>query len=233
MSDSSKQKHRNMLVGHFLFSGLASDEIDKILTNSLVRPVKKNSTLFVKGDEGDRLFAILKGRVKISVVSEEGREIVLAVMREGDFFGEIAFLDGCHRTADATVIEEAEIMSISRADFFPLVESHPEIYLKIIQILCDRLRITNETIEDSIFLTIPARVAKTLLKLGASYGQEQNGRIHFNIRISQQELANIIGTSREVVNRHIRQLQNDKVISVEERHIIINDIAALETLGHI
>lgn len=220
--------HRQILEDHYLFSTLPEAEIDKILSFSLIRQYPRHSTIFVRADDGDRLFAILKGRVKISVFSDEGREVVLAVMRAGDFFGEIAALDGSARTADASAIEDCEILSIARKDLFPVLERNPEIYMKIIRVLCERLRQTNETIEDSIFLTIPARVAKTIMKLAASYGETHGDSIRLNVKISQQELANIIGTSREVVNRHLRQLQQQEVIRVEKGHIIIDQKDYLE-----
>lgn len=231
MSSQAKEEHREILENHFLFSSLDHGELSKLLATCFIGSYVKNRTIFVRGEEGDRLYAILKGRVKISIFSEEGREIVLAVMREGDFFGEIAFLDGSYRTADATVVEDSEILSISRGDFFPLLDSHPDIYMKIIRVLCERLRQTNETIEDSIFLTISARCAKTLMKLAASYGQPFGEALRISIKISQQELANIIGTSREVVNRHLRQLQNDDVIHVEKGHIVIDKPDYLEEIG--
>jgi len=211
-----------LLEDHFLFSSIPAEAIDRILAVSVVKHFPKNSVIFSRGEDGDRLFAMLKGRVKISIFSEEGREIVLAVMRERDFFGEIAFLDGSVRTADATVVEETEVLSIGRGDFFPIIEKFPDIYMKIITVLCERLRQTNEAIEDSIFLTVPARVAKTLIKLAGSYGEERDdGSVRFSIKISQQELANIIGTSREVVNRHLRNLQGNDVIAVEQGHLVI------------
>lgn len=232
MPSQTKLDHRKLLEDHFLFSSLPKDALDKVHATSLIRQYPKNSTIFVRGEEGDRLFAIVKGRVKISIFSEEGREIVLATMRAGDFFGEIAFLDASTRTADATVVEDCEVFSIGRGDFFPILENHPDIYMKIITVLCERLRQTNEAIEDSIFLTVPARVAKTLLRLAESYGEERNGNIHFTIKISQQELANIIGTSREVVNRHLRHLQQEEVIKVEQGYLVICDREYLSEFTH-
>lgn len=233
MPERYRNDHRALLEDHLLFSSLPSEGIDKILSNSLIRHYPKNSTIFVRGEDGDRLFAILQGRVKISIFSEEGREIVLAVMRTGDFFGEIAFLDGHARTADATAVEDCEILSIGRGDFYPILEGHPDIYRKIIMVLCERLRQTNEAIEDSIFLTVPARVAKTLIKLSSSYGEKRDdGKIYFNIKISQQELANIIGTSREVVNRHLRHLQSEGVIRMEQGYLVIEEPDYLTEFTH-
>ena len=220
--------HRQILEDHYLFSTLPSSEIDKIMSISLIRQYPKNSTIFVRLDEGDRLFAILRGRVKISVFSDEGREVVLALLSAGSFFGEIAALDGSSRTGDASVLEDSDILSIGRKDLMPVLERNPEIYMKIIRILCERLRATNETVEDSVFLTIPARLAKTVAKLSSTYGEPYGESIRIRSRISQQELANIIGTSREVVNRYLRQLQQQEVIRIEKGHIIIDKREYLE-----
>lgn len=224
---------KTLLADHFLFSELEGPLLEKVLHSANTRVYGKGETVFTRGEDGERLFAILRGRAKVSVFSEEGREVVLAVMKPGDFFGEIAFLDGSVRTADATAVEELEVISVGRRDFFPILESHPTIYMKIIRVLCERLRLTNETIEDSIFLTVPARVAKTLIKLSQSYGEEMGDRMRLNIKMSQQEMANLIGTSREVVNRHLRALQSDGVISMDHGHIVIDDMDALEDYAQV
>ena len=225
--------HKALLADHFLFSELEDELLEQLLQTANIRTYAKGATVFTRGEDGERLFAILRGRVKISVFSEEGREAVLAVMKPGDFFGEIAFLDGSVRTADATAIEEIEVISVRRGDFFPVLESGSNIYRKIVMVLCERLRQTNEAIEDSIFLTVPARVAKTLIKLSQSYGETLSpGRIKLNIKMSQQELANLIGTSREVVNRHLRSLQSDGVISNEGGFIVIEQLEHLNEFAH-
>lgn len=231
--DLTRLDQKTLLSDHFLFSELEPPLLERLLHSANPRVYAKGETVFTRGEEGERLFAILRGRVKVSVFSEEGREVVLAVMKPGDFFGEIAFLDGSVRTADATAIEEMEVISVGRRDFLPILETHPAIYMKIIRVLCERLRMTNETIEDSIFLTVPARVAKTLIKLSHSYGEDLGGRTRINIKMSQQEMANLIGTSREVVNRHLRALQADSVISMDQGHIVIEDMAALEDYAQV
>jgi len=233
MTNADAIDHKALLADHFLFSELEDNLLEQVLQSANIRTYAKGATVFTRGEDGERLFAILRGRVKVSVFSEEGREAVLAVMKPGDFFGEIAFLDGAARTADATAIEEIEVVSVGRGDFFPILIENPPIYMKIIKVLCERLRQTNEAIEDSIFLTVPARVAKTLVKLSGSYGEPLGeSRVKLNIKMSQQELANLIGTSREVVNRHLRSLQGDGVISNEGGFIVIERIEHLEDFAH-
>lgn len=233
MGPLTRIDQKTLLGDHFLFSELDPPLLEKVNATANTRVYQKGETVFTRGEDGERLFAILRGRVKVSVFSEEGREVVLAVMKPGDFFGEIAFLDGAVRTADATAVEELEVVSVGRRDFFPILESNPPIYMKIIKVLCERLRQTNETIEDSIFLTVPARVAKTLLKLASNYGEDIDGRTRLNIKMSQQEMANLIGTSREVVNRHLRALQSDNVISMDHGHVVIEDHDALEDYAQV
>ena len=149
-------------------------------------------------------------------------------MHPGDFFGEIALLDGGERTADAAAAEDSVLFSISRTEIIPLIEENPAFSQKIIKVLCERLRLSNEVIEDSVFLTVPSRLAKALIRLAQIHGTEKKkGHIEIKLKISQNELASIVGSSREVINRLLRQFHTEDIISINKGCITINDINSL------
>src|SRR5262249_27374294 len=152
------------------------------------RSVERATSIFAKGDPGSSLFAICRGTVKISVPSVDGHDAVFNLIGKGDIFGEIALLDGRPRTADAVAITDCELFIIERRDFLPLVREEPDIALKLIEILCARLRHTTEQAENLMFLHLPGRLAKTLLRLSDGNGLAGERKV----AVTQKELGNII-----------------------------------------
>ena len=165
------------------------------------RSVAKGSVIFEKGDAGVGLIGVLAGSVKISVTSADGRDVVLNIIREGEVFGEIALLDGRPRTANATAMSDCELMVIERRDFVPFLRSQPDVTLKLMEILCARLRKTSEQVQDVTFLNLSARLAKTLLRLTANAGP---ARPAGKVTITQREMSQIVGRSRESTNKQLR-----------------------------
>ena len=159
------------------------------------------STIFAKGDPGTGLMGVLAGSVKISVPSADGRDIVLNIIHEDEIFGEIALLDGHPRTADATAMTDCELMVIERRDFIAYLRSQPDLTMQIIEILCSRLRRTSEQVQDVTFLDLPKRLAKALLRLIADAEGQASMR---KVTITQREISQIIGRSRESTNKQLR-----------------------------
>jgi CRP-like cAMP-binding protein len=174
--------------------------------------------IFAKGDPGTGLMAVLAGVVKISVPSTDGRDIVLTIMREGDIFGEIALLDGHPRTADAIAMTDCELMAIDRRDFIPFLRSQPDVSIQIIEILCSRLRRTTDQLQDVTFLNLPARLAKTLLRLSAD--AERLGSAP-KVAITQREISQIIGKSRESTNKQLRSWAKHGFIGLERGAVAV------------
>ena len=143
---------------------------------------------------------VLAGSVKISVASADGRDVVLNIINEGEIFGEIALLDGHPRTADATAMSDCELIVIERRDFLEFLRSEPDVTLKFIEILCARLRRTSEQVQDVTFLNLPTRLAKALLRLTAEIESSAPKR---KVAITQRELSQIIGRSRESTNKQL------------------------------
>ena len=158
---------RAILRDHYLFGKLTAHQIESLSACVGTRSVKRGTNMFAKGDPGTSLYAVGAGTVKISVPSVDGKDAVFNVLSNGAIFGEIALLDGNPRTADATAVTDCELFVIERRDFLPLMREEPEIALKIIEILCAKLRRTTEQAEEIMFLDLPSRLAKALMRLEA------------------------------------------------------------------
>jgi CRP/FNR family transcriptional regulator, cyclic AMP receptor protein len=191
----------SLLRNHPLFRDLPAPVMERLASYIKTRKVPRGTTIFSKGDPGSGLMGVLAGSVKVSVASPEGKDIVLNVFREGDVFGEIALLDGRPRTADAIAMSDCELVVIERRDFIPFLTSNPDVTIKLIEILCSRLRHTSEQVQDVTFLNLPARLAKTLLDLTAA---KENAEPKRKVAITQREISQMIGRSRESTNKQLR-----------------------------
>jgi CRP/FNR family cyclic AMP-dependent transcriptional regulator len=191
----------SLLRSHPLFRDLPPGVIEHLGSYMKTRRVARGTSIFAKGDPGTGLMGVLAGAVKVSVASADGKDIVLNVFREGDIFGEIALLDGRPRTADATAMSDSELIVIERRDFVPFLSSQPDVMLKFIEILCSRLRRTSEQVQDITFLNLPTRLAKTLLQLT---GGVQGSATPSKATITQREISQMIGMSRESTNKQLR-----------------------------
>lgn len=196
-----------------------------------LRRAGAGESLFEKGDPGDALWAILDGAVKISTFSDEGKEITLNVLGTGDLFGEIALIDGKERTANATALERSTFLLIHRRDFMPFLENHPDLSTRLLVILCERIRWVSDLYEDALFLNLPARLAKKLLQLAGDHGEDDaDGNIRITLKLSQSELGNLLGTSRESVNKQLRAWQDSELLNIEKGYIVLRDPEALEQI---
>jgi CRP/FNR family cyclic AMP-dependent transcriptional regulator len=218
---------RGVLQNHYLFGKLSPRHIDRLASCIVGKSVARGATLCVKGDPGSSLFAVESGAVKITVASVDGHDAMFNLIGKGDIFGEIALLDGRPRTADAVAITDCELFVIERRDFLPLVREEPEIALKLIEILCARLRQTTEQAENLMFLHLAGRLAKALLRLseGAGNGRERK------VTITQKDLGNIIGMSRESTNRQLRIWEQHKWVRLGRGGIVIVSAKALERIA--
>jgi CRP/FNR family transcriptional regulator, cyclic AMP receptor protein len=217
---------RQLLRRSPLFSKLADAEADAILAHAKVVRYPQGATIFAKGEPGNSMMAVLSGRVTIMAPSADGRQVVLSVLREGEVFGEIALLDGKERTADARAAADCELLVVARHDFLSVLRHQPELCLPLLIVFCERIRRTDEQVEDFAFLHLETRIAKTLLRLA----EEQSGghvTTAAEVRISQRALGEIVGSSRESVNKHLQDWKRAGIIAIERGGIQIRDVAAL------
>jgi CRP/FNR family cyclic AMP-dependent transcriptional regulator len=216
---------RALLRAHPFFKGLGDQIIAQLMPHALMRKVKKGTVLFRKGDLGTNLYAVRAGAVRISTPSEQGKDAVFNLIIPGEIFGEIACLDGGQRTADAVMVEEGELMVVERRDLFPLLERFPQVSIRLLEILCSRLRKTSEQVEDIVFFNIQVRLAKALLYL---YRHAPSGSPSGKIRITQLEISQMIGVSRESTNRELRSWQRRKWLKLERSGLVILSPGALQ-----
>jgi CRP/FNR family transcriptional regulator, cyclic AMP receptor protein len=219
---------RAVLRDHPLFAGLGAQVIDRLAAYAHTKSIAAGTTIFEKGDPGTCLFAVCSGTVKISNHSPDGKDAVFNLINVGEIFGEIALLDGQARTAEAVALSDCELMTIDRRDFVPLVKSEPELALKLIEVLCGRLRRTSEQVEDVIFLDLPARLAKTLLWLAKRAKPSAQGS---KVTITQREIGQIIGMSRESTNKQLRMWEENKWVRLERGSVILLDARPLKEIA--
>jgi CRP-like cAMP-binding protein len=218
---------RAMVQNCDLFSKLCPKQIDRLAACAVGKSVPHGTSIFAKGDPGSSLFAIRQGKVRITVPSVDGHDAVINLICKGDVFGEIALLDGRPRTADAVAVTDCELFVIERRDFVPLMREEPDIPLKLIEILCARLRRTTEQAESLMFLHLPGRLAKALLR--HSEVDERTGER--KVAVTQKDLGNIIGMSRESTNRQLRIWEEQKWVRLERGAIVILSTEALERIA--
>ena len=227
----SSDELADLVAGTYLFGGLDPATRARVAALARVRRLDDGTLLFQKGDEGDALYGVLDGKIRITTSSPGGREVVLNILEPGEVFGEIALLDGLPRTADAMALGDTRLLTIRRGDLLALMESAPVLSIHLLGLLCQRLRLMSERIEDAAFLPLPARLAKRLLVLDRLYGEvQEDGSRRISLPISQSELGQLLGTSRESINKHLQAWRREGWIALERRHVVIRDVAALETV---
>jgi len=214
-----------------LFRGLDAGEKEALLARARLLTFKAGETIFLQGSPGDTMMAVVSGNVRISVPSADGREIVLAILQDNDVFAEIAMLDGKPRTADAHAVTACTIATLARRDVLGHFARHPENWLSLVEVLCERLRRTDQHVADVAFLRLPVRLARALLRMTSIEMAEAPGRSDATIRLSQRELGNFVGAGREGVNKCLRHWQRSGLIRVENGLITIVDRPALEQLA--
>src|SRR5580704_13160029 len=173
------------------------------------------------------MFAICKGTVKIGVASVDGHDAIFNLLRKGDIFGEIAILDGNPRSADAVATADCELLAIERRDFLPILRSEPELVLKLFEVLCERLRRTSLQAETLTVRSLPNRLAMALLQLADSGASDRNPKV----AMTQNDLANIIGMSREGTNRQLRSWAANNWVRLKRGGIVITCIEALISIA--
>jgi CRP/FNR family transcriptional regulator, cyclic AMP receptor protein len=211
-----------------LFRSLRAEDIQHIVMLLRKQTLRKGDALFREGEEGNCLYMITAGKIKIVRQSRDGDEMILAMLSTGDFCGEMALLDGLSRSADAIAVEETHIYGLNRKDFLSYVMNNETAVKAILSALSKRLRKADDFLEDIFFLNVAARLAKKLIELAMSNGfqQEENGPI--KLSVTQKNLAGMIGTTRESVNKELRALREKNLVSLVGSAILIHNIEALK-----
>lgn len=212
------------------FGALPDQALAALARSGQLRLFVKGTTIYRRGEPGISLMLVLSGRIKICNVSPKGHEVVLNFLRAGDLGGEIAVLDGKERTADAVALEETRALVIMARDLLPVMIAHPKALLEITKTLCEKLRAASAIVEDAS-LEMRARAARGLLRLAQRHGKTTSKAIHLDVALSQQDLGNYLGISRENVSREFSRLKLANVIRLEEGHIVITDREGLQEIA--
>ena len=221
---------KTLIERNGLFRGLPQKTIDRVAGLATRRSYDAGAIIFMRGDAGDSLCGVVTGRVRISASRAGGKEVFLNIMEPGDAFGEIALLDGSPRTATATAITRTELTIIPRDAFFALLRTEPQLAEHLIQLLCKRVRWTAEQMEDSALLSVPAKIAKRLLSLATVHGRESPDGAR--LAISQEELAQFLGLSRQIVNQHLQAWRAQGWISLGRGSVTLANPRALTNVTH-
>ena len=204
-----------------LFSSLGSDDLERLSASLQLRRYTRGEIIFHRGDVGTELFIIRKGEVTIRLSSADGREVSLALLRRGDAFGELALLDEAPRSTDAVAREETTLLGLSRKDFQKFLEERPQVVPALLAELSRLVRRVTQTVHDANFLDARARLARVLLDLAQTQGQPGEGGVSLTSRLTQTELANLAGLTRESTNRWLRFYAREGLLSYEEGRITL------------
>lgn len=213
--------HINLLRRVPLFEVLKDDDLEAIARVTITRGYDKDQVIILAEEEGDALFIIASGQVKVSIVSEDGREVILSLLGEGAVFGELSLLDGKPRSANVVATADTQLYMVRRPDFLQLIYKVPQIAIGLLAELAARLRKTDRKIEGLALLDVTSRISETLLQLAEEQGSPSEGGITLISRPTHQQLANMSGTTRETVSRVLKRLEGQGYISTEGRSITI------------
>jgi CRP-like cAMP-binding protein len=215
--------HEDVLADTEIFSGAPADVLSAIAGSGTVRTLVRGDVLFESGDEPDSLFVVLKGRIAIAIGNRpfDHRESVVALMDDGDLFGDMGMLDKGPRSAGARAIEPSTVLEIPYAAVLGQLDAHPELMWNVVKMLVTRLRAMDAALADSVFLDVTGRTAKRLLELS-------NGADDFTLPVTQEELAGMVGASRERVNKAIASFIKLGWLEQHDRHYVIKKRDSLE-----
>lgn len=206
-----------------LFADLGADELQRISGLCHTRQVAAGEMLFQKGDDGDALYGVRRGQIRIETGAADGSRLTLNFLGPGDLFGEVAVLDGESRTADAAAAEPTELFVLRREDFLGHLEREPRVAIKLIALLCQRIRWMSERMEESVLQPLPVRLARRLCALSSDFGSE--------VHISQEQLGVFVGAARESVNRQLQQWRKDNILDLQRGRILLRNLARLTAIA--
>lgn len=229
-------KHQQLLRSIPLFSELTDEQLAGVAALAEVRLYPARKVVVSQGEIASALFGIAHGRLKVSSCGPDGKDTVLGIMGTGEVFGEVALLDGGVRSATCTTIEPCELLVVDRAQFMELLESSPGIAVKLLLVLAQRLRRLSQRSEDAAFLDVPSRLARSLLDLATRFGEHQRAPstgIVIALKLSQQELGDLVGATRESVNKHLSDWTRQGFLNSRDGRLVISDIESVRRIARV
>ncbi|SKC40353.1 Crp/Fnr family transcriptional regulator [Krasilnikoviella flava] len=211
-----------------LFADMESEETKALFESMIPVELTRGDVLFREGEPGDRLYVIAQGKIKLGRRSSDGRENLLSILGPGEMFGELSLFDPGPRTATASSVSDALVYELRHQALVQWIAAHPSVATTLLGALARRLRRTNETLADLVFSDVPGRVAKALLDLSARFGEPNDDGIRVAHDLTQEELAQLVGASRETVNKALADFATRGWVRREGRAVVLLDIDRLE-----
>ncbi len=211
-----------------LFKEIPADDMEELARVTRMELAKKKETIFLPGESSQQVYLLKTGRVKISRISEEGRELTIALLGPGEIFGELEILEGSARDTIAETMEDSQLCVIQKEQFLSLIRKRPELSFRLTKLIGLRLRRIESRVEDLVFRDVPSRLAHLLLQLSEEYGKATPEGILLDIKITHQEMANLIGSIRETVSATLGEFKKEGLITFEGRKIIILSLELLK-----
>jgi CRP-like cAMP-binding protein len=206
-----------------IFQGVDAESVDALASEFQFLDAPRGTVLFREGEPGESLFIVLSGKVKLGRRSADGRENLVAIMGPSDQFGELSLFDPGPRTATATVVTDARVAKLPKAALQKWVQDRPQIAMQLLRVVARRLRRTNTMLADLIFVDVPGRVAKQLLQLAQRFGSIDGGQLRVTHDLTQEELAQLVGASRETVNKALADFASRGWLRLEGKSVVILD----------
>ena len=213
-----------------LFHGMSDEQMRMVEERTVMREIRRKEVLYLPGDAGDRIYLLKRGIVKIAALTDDGKEIILALLRQGEVFGEEAVIENAPRDHMAEAYEDALLCVVTRQDSLGILRAHPEMAFKVTKLVGFRLKTLRNRVEGLLFKGAPARLAQTLLDLARDHGVKDADGVLLPLRLSQQDLANLIGVTRESVNVALSDFRKRGLVVLESRAFRLPRPQALEQL---
>ena len=210
-----------------LFTALDDAASASLLASMVSVKIPRGTILFAEGDGGDQLYVIAEGKLKLGTSSGDGRENLLSILGPGEMFGELSLFDPGPRTSTATAVTDAKLLSLGQAKLLPWLIENPMVSLQLLASLAQRLRRTNEAVGDLVFSDVPGRVAKALIDLGERFGKQTDDGLFVHHDLTQEELAQLVGASRETVNKALADFAGRNWLKLDGRAVLITDVERL------
>ncbi len=214
-----------------LFTALDDAAATSLVANMASVKIAKGSVLFAEGDEGDHRYVIAEGKLKLGPSSGDGRENLLSILGPGEMFGELSLFDPGPRTSTATAVTVAKLLSLGQEKLIPWLATNQNVSLQLLARLAQRLRRTNEAVGDLVFSDVPGRVAKALIDLGERFGKQTDEGLFVHHDLTQEELAQLVGASRETVNKALADFAGRNWLKLDGRAVLITDLERLSKRG--
>jgi CRP-like cAMP-binding protein len=222
---------RELLASVSIFASLGDKELDQLLRATTTKKLERKEVLCRKGDPGNQLYGILSGALKVTTTGTDGKDVMFGLMGPGEVIGEIALLDGEERSATVTAVESTELLTLHRRELIPFLERNPRAAISLACVLAARVRQLSDRAEDRQTMPLPGRIAKRLLALSESHGKRPIVGGPVEVRMPQQDLADLVGTTRESVNKQLRAWAQEGIVELGRSRVVLKKPKALERVA--